>query len=64
MKFGFVAFKTVKEAETAKNEASKSDTVKQLFVTEQIFINIFQPKEQRNKFLQIQHRSRSMMPFG
>jgi len=34
MKYGFVAFKTVKEAETAKNEAGKSDTVKQLFLNE------------------------------
>jgi len=41
VKFGFVAFKTPKEAETAKNESSKSDQIKQLFLNEQIFINIF-----------------------
>jgi len=60
VKYGFVAYKVIKDAETAKNEANKSEVVKGLFENNTPFINIFQPKEQRSKFLQLQHRSRSL----
>jgi len=58
LRYAFVAFKTPEEANKARNEAPGSEEIRKLFVDEKPYINIFQPKEQRNKFLQTQFRTR------
>jgi RNA recognition motif-containing protein len=61
-KFGFVAFKSIGEAEEAKSKAVDVEEIKKFF-QDKPFINVFQSKEQRTKFLTMQWRSKSMQPF-
>jgi len=60
--YGFVAFKTPDEATKAMNSAHENEDVKKLFIDDRPIINIFQNREQRSKFLSIQHRQRFTMP--
>jgi len=66
-RYGFVAYKTIEEANTARNAAPEVADIKKLFVDEKPYINIFQNRDQRSKFLHTQFRTRhqqSMPPLG
>jgi len=58
LKYGFVAFKGVEEAAQARNDAPEDVEIKKLFADEKPYINVFQPRDQRSKFLQTQWRSK------
>jgi polyadenylate-binding protein len=72
LKFGFCAFRTPEEATKARNEAPDNEAIRKLFADDKPYINIFQPVDQRRKFLHTQFRTRhagpgqmqNFMPFG
>jgi polyadenylate-binding protein len=58
LRYGFVAFKSAEEASQAKIAAEDNLEIKKLFTDDKPYINIFQPREMRSKFLQTQFRTR------
>jgi len=56
-RYGFVAFSNIEDAAKAKAEAPDNQLVKDLYIDGKPYINIFQPKEERAKFLRTQFRN-------
>jgi polyadenylate-binding protein len=60
-KYGFVAFSNIEDATKARAEAPDNQLVKDLYLEGKPYINIFQPKEERAKFLKTQFRNQHYM---